>query len=598
MKRILVTSQNLSNCVELLRGSPCKSFDTETYGLDYGQRMFSMMICDGYHSLYFNFHNYDDPEIPILDRYDTLMALDPEFENPLTTWFMHNAKFDLHRLYYHMTLPEGNVHDTQVFARLEYNQHMRYDLDSCVRRVDKSFSKDDSVKKYISKNKLYTWESVPGKTKRIKHMHFDKVPFEIMLKYGHIDAEVTHKLGMHQIDKVVPGIPLNVVKREYRLTKVCAKMEQRGVKVDIDYVNKGWEHEEEKKRKIAENLREQAGSQFKNGPKWLQETFDRFGVKYRNKPETGNPVFDKQALEEIKHPIAEGVVKWRKSDKYIGTYYSSFARHHRINNGVIHANIKMHGTDTLRFSYSDPNLQNVPKEDEGDYAVYVRKCIVPRENYLLCAIDYRQQEFRLMLDYAGEKRLIKQVNEGADLHQATADLVGVTRKQAKTINFGLLYGMGVAKLALQLNVSEREAADLRFKYFYKLPKVENLIYNVIQKAKLKKQIKTWTGRKLYFPDSDFAYKAPNHLIQGGCADIVREAMVRVEPQLKDRASGMIIQVHDELLFEIHRDEQELIPILKETMKTIYRPIHGMFMDCSVELSPLSWGKCDMNEVKI
>jgi len=475
---------------------------------------------------------------------------------------------------------------------------MKYDLDSCVRRMDKRHRKDGTVKKYIAKNKLFTWESVPGKGKRIKHQHYEKVPFDIMFKYGCIDAEVTWLLGEHQRKSVTPNLPPELVQREYDLTKVCAKMEQRGVQADIAYITKGWEYEDKKKQDTAKQLQTISKRPFKNGPKWLKETFDDFGIQYDTKTETGNPVFDKKALEKISHPIAAHVREWRRSNQYVGTYYSSFARHHRINGGVVHANIKMHGTDTLRFSYSDPNLQNLPKEDEGDHDIYVRKCIVPRADHLLVAIDYRQQEFRLMLDYAGEKRLIKEVNEGADVHQATADLIGITRKQAKSINFGLLYGMGVSKLATELKMSERDAAELRFLYFYKLPRVENLIFNVIQKARLKKKIKTWAGRWLHFPDSEFAYKAPNHLIQGGCADMVRQAMVNVAPQLEGKTSGMIIQVHDELLFEVHQDELDIVPGIRDAMKTIYKPMNGMLMDCSVEMSEVSWGKCDMREVTI
>jgi DNA polymerase-1 len=593
MRRILVNSTNLSEVADLIATSRYRSFDTETFGLDYGKKMFSMMICTGEHSFYFNFHDYGNGTT-VLDKVKVLKALD-NIISIECLWFMHNAKYDIHRLHYEDVQLDNDVHCTQVFARLEYNQHMLYSLEACCRRL-KIPAKSDAVKAYIKKHKLFTWETVPGKSKRIKHMHYEKVPFDIMFEYGCIDAEITWLLGMHQIKNVVPELPPELVQREYDLTKVCAKMEQRGVLTDIDYVTKGWEYEENRKRKIAQELKEQAGRQFKNGPKWLKETFDDFGIQYEVKPETGNPIFDKAAMGKIQHPIAKSVVKWRRADKYIGTYYSSFARHHRINAGVIHANIKMHGTDTFRFSYSDPNLQNVPKADEGDYDIYVRKCLVPRENHVLCAIDYRQQEVRLMLDYAGEKRLIKQVNEGADVHQATAELVGVTRKQAKGVNFGLLYGMGVRKLAVVLGVSEKEAAEIRFAYFYKLPKVENFIYNVIQKARLKKKIKTWAGRYLHFPNKDFAYKAPNHLIQGGCADMVRTAMVRVAPVFDGMESYPIIQVHDELLFELHRDEMDVVPKLTGHMKNIYKPINGMLMDCSVELSDTSWGKCDMKEV--
>jgi DNA polymerase-1 len=192
-----------------------------------------------------------------------------------------------------------------------------------------------------------------------------------------------------------------------------------------------------------------------------------------------------------------------------------------------------------------------------------------------------------MLDYAGEMALIEQVAAGVDVHQATADLVGCTRKHAKTVNFGLLYGTGVEKLAVMLGISVEDARHLKAKYFSKLPNVERFIKNVIQTARNEGQIYNKFGRVYTFLDRNFAYKAPNYLIQGGTSDAMRNAMINCHDILEGTLSRMILQVHDELLFEIHKSEMHLIPLLKEAMKKAY-PYRLLAMDVDVEYSNESW----------
>jgi len=174
-------------------------------------------------------------------------------------------------------------------------------------------------------------------------------------------------------------------------------------------------------------------------------------------------------------------------------------------------------------------------------------------------------------------------------------MCGISRKNAKTLNFGLLYGMGTEKLANALKLDEYEAFELKATYFGKLPRVKAFIRDVIKTAENRKYIKTWTGRKLHFPRKDFAYKAPNHLIQGGCGDIARVAMNRLQSQLFGYESQMLVQVHDEILFEIHENEFAIVPDLVKVMEDVYSPRNGMKLTCGVEHSFTSWGKQDVIE---
>lgn len=592
---MIVTNDTLHTVVEDVLDNTLIGFDTETYGLDFGKKMFSMQLATESNAYYINFHNYQREDVPVLDRASTLSKLAPIFDRAYATWFIHNAKYDLHRLAYENVELKAKTHCTEVIERLIYNQHMSYSLENCVARHGLP-SKDDAVEKWIRENKAYSMVKLEGKSKSFKDKHYWKVPFELMYEYGLQDAKIVRDLGILQLEMIEENdVDTKLYENECRLVKDLLKMEMRGVLVDREYALQGWKYEEHRKKEQEDCLGRLGGSKFKNGPKWLASVFDSQGVSYRINPKTRNPIFDKSALDEINHPIAAHVREYRRSDKYISTYYSDFV-HNVDSEGAIHANIRQAGTDTGRFSYSNPNLQNVPKEEDFEKGqVQVRKCFVPREGYTFVAIDYRQQEFRLMLDYAKERKVIEAVMDGKDLHQATADMVGVTRKQAKTLNFGLLYGMGTEKLAHALKISVREAADIKFMYFDRLPKVENFIINVQATAKRRKYIRTWANRRLHFPNREWCYKAPNHLIQGGCGDMARFCITKISEQIKGKPVHLIIQVHDELIFEIRNDALGEIPSLVETMKTIYTPMAGMYMDCSVETSTVSWGQQDMTE---
>lgn len=176
-----------------------------------------------------------------------------------------------------------------------------------------------------------------------------------------------------------------------------------------------------------------------------------------------------------------------------------------------------------------------------------------------------------MLDYAGEMEVIRQVISGVDLHQACANMMGVDRRSAKTINFALLYGAGIEKLAAQLGVSSERAQELKFLYFRTLPEVRNLVRAIIDKAKYKGQVVNWLGRRYHFPNRDFAYKAPNYLIQGGSADIMRIGMLNVANLFEGTRSKIIAVIHDELVALVHKSELHLVEGIREGMIKAYKP---------------------------
>jgi len=589
---VLVKRKDFDDYVFLLSNTGEYGVDTETTGLMWNDRLFSVIISTAQEDYYFNFNPrglLDDQDWMPISWAENLGAI---FSNPYSKFFIHNAKFDMRMLAHQGIHIKGQVHDTLAVARMIKNNHMSYSLDSCAKR-DLGIEKDDSVEEYIKKQKLWEWVAIPGKKKRDKIKYYQHVPLRIMQKYGESDGRIVYDLGKHQLQKIKELRLECLYESECNLTKTCFAMEWAGIKIDAPFVRKA------KDKAIVDQLDKIKEFEYRSYLNWKDsslnfvDAFRPLGVPIPV-TEKGNPSFNEDALKNIMvnakddraKILAKLILGIRKDEKIIGTYYSSFL-YYMDDNQVIHANIRQGGTDTGRFSYSDPNLQNIHKQD-GDAEFPLRRSFVPRDGYCLTMIDYDQQEFRMMLDYAGELGLIKKIMEGQDVHQSTAEMVGISRPQAKTLNFGLLYGMGAGRLADQLNVSLAEAKMLKDKYFARLPKVKVFIRDVIKTGEVRGYIYNWRGRRYYIDKADFAYKLPNHLIQGGCADVIKTAMIRIHEVLKNMKSRMLIQVHDELVFEIHKDELDIVPKIKTIMENAYPPKHGMQLTCSVEHSWKSW----------
>jgi DNA polymerase-1 len=247
------------------------------------------------------------------------------------------------------------------------------------------------------------------------------------------------------------------------------------------------------------------------------------------------------------------------------------------------------------MSYSNPNLQNIPKEDEPEDLTkpyIVRESFIPRDGYHFVSLDYDQVEYRLMLDYAGEMKVIRRVLEGEDLHQVMADMVGVSRKIAKTLNFAVLYGSGSDNIAKMLGISSSQASELKLQYFGRLPKVSNFISRVKSVGRARGYIVNWMGRRCHLDNRKFAYRLPNHLIQGGAADVIKQAMIVNADYLRRKRSFMTVQIHDDILHEIHNSELDIVPDIKKIMESVYTPKNGMKLTVSPEISKRSWAYRD------
>lgn len=633
--RVVVTPENKPEVIFYLRSlrSSIIALDTETYGLRWHHDMFSMIITvqDG-DSFYFNFKEYPNEvynggPVPVLS-YSILAELHDLWMNPEIRWVLANAKYDMRRLDIHSVWLNGEIYDVLLMERIRYNRHMSYSLDACLKRIN--LAKNDVVSLWVKDNKAYTSYHVEGKKTREKDLHYDRVPFGIICPYGFDDTEGTLAVYNDQIKYFM--IPENteqllLVGSNVQLTKAVFKMERRGIKLDLEYVKRQLEIENTLALEKYDRIEQMTNQKFKAGPKWLTEVLNAQGVELQLS-DKGNPILDKSALKAIPNAVAHYVLEARDHEKRAGTY-STLARFVDTN-GVLHTNYRLNGTDTLRFSSNDPNLQNIEGCGEGDLES-VRTAFVPREGFFFVSIDYKAMEYRLVADIAGEMGWIEAINNGADPHQWVADLMGSERKAAKTLNFMLLYGGGLAKLAhslfkcltnedqlhsicmIHLYNSKRErekhlaviatlpveviahemeqlqkANKLKQMYFEALPKVEAFTNQVQEVAQSRGYLRNAFGMRYFLDNPRFAYKMPNHLIQGTGGCVIRGAMPKLDYFCEGYESQMLLQIHDELLFECRYGEESIVPEWKRIMESEYKPMNGMFLECDADYSLSSW----------
>jgi DNA polymerase-1 len=619
VERRIVTRENFFATLEFLSKQSFIALDTETTGLrpHHGDRIFSLVLAiigdagdSSYTSFYFNFNQNPDPNAPeplYLGDFTVLQSV--LFANPQIRWFIHNAKFDLAMLAKHGCKLSGQIHCTRAQGRVEYNEHMSYSLDNCAKRV--GYAKDDTVEKYISEHKLWEWVEIPGKSVRAKIKFYDRVPFEIIFPYACYDAALCLHLGESQakaflaIDeearaKNTPSI-LQITENERKLTKLVFNMEYRGLRIDRDYVEKAaqWWHQEQLLGMLA--FQGATGQTYKASPKLFAEVFQDHKDKWEY-TDKNNPSFESDTLKKFGSPVAEQVLRIRDA-KSKCDFFNGFLWHADSDN-FIHPILNPDGTATGRFSSSEPNFQNLTSEDSS-HEWTVRRAIVPSEaGGMLISLDYDQMEYRVMLDLAckrlgEETELVRKILGGLDVHQAVADLAKVTRTQAKTTNFLTIYGGGNEKLAEQLGCSVEQAQAIRQAIFDAAPEIRDFIRAVTRTAENRGYVFNWAGRRCYFPDRNFAYKAPNYLIQGGCADVVKFAMPRIQEMLDNCFPGVriVLQVHDELILDVpfHSVERakEIIQAVKDIMESTY-PHKFLPLTVGAEWSMKSLG--DMEEV--
>lgn len=617
-----VTESNFDICLEVLKRSKVLAWDTETTSLNSFQdgKLFSVIISCEQEDFYFNFKDYPEENVCALPTQYLLKLVDLAQDN-LKINLMQNAKFDMHMLAREGIFFAGKIYDTAVLDRVHFNQHMRYNLAEITKRWGDE--KLDIVWKYIEENKLKTKTHHERFNKTVEQPHFDRVPFSIIQPYGEQDGAGTLNVGKQILAKIQqddqtldPRIPkqMQVVENEARLTKTLFNMERKGIQLDLDYCNEALDHYLRILQKSEIAFKDLTGLDFVKGTTVFEEVFASEKDKWE-KTEKGNWKWDADVLETFENPSAKLAIEWAEAKKQ-SEYFANFL-FYCDSNGVLHPDFQQGGTVTGRLSCRDPNLQNLTNpdkyEEQTEAALYpVRRSFIPRPGYFFAMIDFSQMEFRMMLDYASANSLINEILKGHDVHTATANVSGTSRKEAKTTNFLTAYGGGVVKLAQGLfkgklkgskaqlgaiykkmfgwrlsdeeqrawptvtdelrTLNEpyiRKAYDIQQSIFRAAPEVKDFLKAVQRAAETRGYVRNWLGRRYYFTDKRWAYKAPNHLIQGGSAEVTKIAMNKVDEYLKDKESKMLLSIHDELVIEVKYGEEYVVDAIKGIMEHIY-----------------------------
>lgn len=422
---------------------------------------------------------------------------------------------------------------------------------------------------------------------RVKEKDIRFVPLERTTEYACEDADYTFRLK-NLFDPLLEASQVNELFRdvEMPLSAVLTQMEMQGVALDVDFLKTLSDDLTGRLVKLEETIYREAGEHFNiNSTNRLQDIlFRKLELKPSHKTKTGYST-DVEVLKSLsrEHAIIDPLIEYRTLAKLKGTYVDALPRLVNPRTGRVHTSFNQAVTSTGRLSSSDPNLQNIPIRTR--LGREIRKAFVARDDdHLLLDADYSQVELRIMAHLSQDAEMVRAFEEGADVHRRTAarimgvsseDVTDEMRSRAKTVNFGVMYGMGARGLATQLGIDVKEAKEFIDEYFAKYPGVRRFIDETIAKARREKAVTTLLGRVRQLPDIDgrdgrmrsFAERtAVNTPIQGTAADIIKVAMIHIDTKLRERGldARMILQVHDELVFDVPRGELDEVRELVRT----------------------------------
>ncbi|NRB00064.1 MAG: DNA polymerase I, partial [Rhodobacteraceae bacterium] len=421
---------------------------------------------------------------------------------------------------------------------------------------------------------------------------FDKVKVEDAVKYAAEDADITLRLWQ----SFKPNLHRKQVTTVYEtlerpLVPVLADMEMTGIAVDRDTLSRMSNAFAQKMAGLEAEIHELAGETFNVGsPAQVGEIlFDKMALPGGKKGKTGKYSTPADVLEDLatEHELPARVIDWRQLSKLKSTYTDALQDHINPDTGRVHTSYSIAGANTGRLASTDPNLQNIPiRTEEGRR---IREAFVAGPGKVLVSLDYSQIELRILADIAGIDALKQAFREGQDIHAATAsEMFGVpldemtpdVRRQAKAINFGVIYGISGFGLARNLRIPRAEAQEFIDRYFERFPGIRTYMDDTVAFAKEHGYVQTLFGRKINTPEinakgphAGFARRAAiNAPIQGTAADVIRRAMIRMPQAIADQPAKMLLQVHDELLFEVAEDAVDpLIGIARDVMEGACAP---------------------------
>lgn len=568
----LLTEADLNRWVEKLKQAKLFALDTETDNLDY---MAANLV-----GISFALENGEAAYLPLqldylgapktLEKTTALSLLKPVLENPSIQKVGQNFKYDL-----------------TIFARNGIDvQGVAFDtmLESYVLNSTGRHNMDDLAKRYLG-HQTISFEEIAGKGKN--QLTFNQIPLEKAAEYAAEDADVTMKLQQVLWEKLSkePTLEKLFKEMELPLLGVLSRMERRGVLIDSDALFLQSNEIANRLSELEEQAYVLAGQPFNlASTKQLQEIlFDKLGLPVIQKTPKGAPSTNEEVLEELafSHELPKVLVEHRGLSKLKSTYTDKLPQMVNPQTGRVHTSYHQAVTATGRLSSSDPNLQNIPiRNEEGRR---IRQAFIAREGFTVVAADYSQIELRIMAHLSQDQGLINAFTQGKDIHRSTAaEIFGVAldevtseqRRNAKAINFGLIYGMSAFGLSRQLGIGRADAQSYMDLYFKRYPGVQTFMHDIREKAKAQGYVETLFGRRLYLPDINSSNGmrrkaaervAINAPMQGTAADIIKRAMIQLDQKLQnDPDIAMIMQVHDELVFEVR---SEKVAFYSELIKT-------------------------------
>ena len=530
---------------------------------------------------------------------------------------MHNAQYDLGWITATGFKVNGRIIDTMVVASLLDENRFSYSLNAlCYDHLNKTKSEKalvEAAREFGIDPKAEMW----------------KMPAMYVGPYAEADAELTLELWNYFSVQLGKEELWPIANLELDLLPCLVDMTMRGVRVDMDRVERTRDGLLKREREVLKQIKHVAGGDVEIwAAQSLAKAFDKVGVAYP-KTEKGAPSFTKLFLQEHEHPLAKLVVEARNLNKTSGTFINSIMKHCH-SDGRIHAHINQirsddGGTVSGRFSMSNPNLQQIPARDP-EIGPLIRSLFLPEEGEQWAAIDFSQQEPRILTHYAhvygkmrglpleGAQEFVDRYNNdpSTDFHTMVAEMANIPRKQAKTINLGMMYGMGVNKLSEQLDISVEEAKAIIKQYHTRVPFVKGLMNGVTNRLNEKSSggsLRSILGRKCRFdlwePDTfemnkalpyreavdtygattrlkrAYTYKALNRLIQASAADMTKKAMV----DIYKTGRLPMIQIHDEIAMSV-KNVDEANEIAKIMVDAVPLEVPSK---CDVEIGP-SWGE--------
>ncbi|OOF56388.1 DNA polymerase I [Rodentibacter genomosp. 2] len=586
----LLTEADLTRWIDKLSKANLFALDTETDSLNY---MAANLV-----GLSFALKNGEAAYLPLqldylgapktLEKTTVLSALKPILESADIKKVGQNIKYDLTVLARNGIEVRGVAFDTMLES---------YVLDSTGRH-----NMDDLAKRYLG-HQTISFEDIAGKGKN--QLTFNQIPLEQAAEYAAEDADVTMKLHQVLWEKLQNEASLTALFEniELPLLSVLSHMERTGVLIDSDALFIQSNEITARLTALETQAYELAGQTFNlASTKQLQEIlFDKLGLPVLQKTPKGAPSTNEEVLEELaySHELPKVLVEHRGLSKLKSTYTDKLPQMVDPNTGRVHTSYHQAVTATGRLSSSDPNLQNIPiRNEEGRR---IRQAFIAREGYSVVAADYSQIELRIMAHLSQDQGLINAFAQGKDIHRSTAaEIFGVPldevtseqRRNAKAINFGLIYGMSAFGLSRQLGIPRIDAQKYMDLYFQRYPGVQTFMQDIREKAKAQGYVETLFGRRLYLPDihSGNAMRrkgaervAINAPMQGTAADIIKRAMIKLDELIRqDPDIDMIMQVHDELVFEVRSEKVEFFSkLIKQNMETAAELVVPLIVDVGV-----------------